>query len=628
MTFSRWLLFVCSLQFMACGGDTARPVELGLSADTLGQHQATRANELFRAGERDSALIIADQLLLEGGPHARIAAWILKGRDAQDAARFHEALAAYEEALALARSAGNDLSESRALNQLGNVYVKMGDHEAALRCALENLRLKERLEDTAGVARAQHNLAIMYYEQGDLVAAEEALMASLAVKEQLGDSLGIDNALGVLCLLAIDAGRPEEAVAHMERSLGILARNFPHHDPVPSLVNLGLAHDAAGRPQEAMRQYQRAMAALEQHPNDAHRAVLLSNIGQLLMDDDRHAEARPYLLESLQLARSVGSLLEEQAALGALMANYKAMGRHREALEMGEALLLVNDSVLNSEKVHSMNELRVRYDSERSTLENERLLHANAMAEAEVQRQRLVILSIVVSAVLLSLLTVVLVQNWQRRTKARMQELEHQALRAQMDPHFLFNALSSIPGLYYEHGPARATDHVGHLGQLLRLILDSSNEKLVPVQTEVDLISHYFEVMQGRHPERFTWLVRVDADIDKERTGMPPMLLQPLVENALLHGVLQRNSGGHVEVHISSAVNGIQCRVSDNGPGLATTPDLRSNGKPSGLRITEERIRLVNGRKGKGLRISDLQNGTGASGTEVHFTIRTEDLWA
>ncbi|MBX2980620.1 MAG: tetratricopeptide repeat protein [Flavobacteriales bacterium] len=621
-------LVVGAVLLAACNGGTRAPAVEREVADTLGRQQAMLANELFRAGEQDSALRIADKLLEEGGAHARITAWILRGRDAQDAARFKEALNAYGEALALARSVGDDLSESRALNQLGNVYVKLGDHEAALRSALENLRLKERLADTAGVARAQHNLAIMYYEQGDLPAAEEALKASLAVKEQLGDSLGIDNGLAVLCLLAIDAGKPEEAVAHMERSLGILARNFPHRDPVPALVNLGLAHDAAGRPQEALRQYQLALAALEEHPNDAHRAVLMANMGQLHMDAGRHAQAGPYLQESLALARSVGSLLEERAALGALLQHYKATARYREAMETGEALGAVNDSLLNSEKVRSMNELRVRYDSERAELENERLQHANALAEVRMERQRWVILAIVVCVVLLALLAIVLVRNWQRRTKARMQELEHQALRAQMDPHFLFNALSSIPGLYYEHGPERATDYVGHLGQLLRLILDSSAERWVPIQSELDLVAHYFEVMQSRYPQRFTWKVRVDADIDVQRTGMPPMLLQPLVENALLHGVLQRASEGHVEVHLSTAVNGLRCRVSDNGPGLATLPQLEGVGRPSGLRITHERIRSVNGRQGGALRMGNRNGSGNEQGAEVHFIIRTEDLWA
>lgn len=595
--------------------------------DTLGKQAALRANELYRAEERDSAVVIADDLLLHGGPHARISAWIIKGRSYQDAAQYPAALEAYGMALDLAREIDYEAGESRALNQLGLVHLMRGDHEAALRNALENLRLKERMEDTAGVARAHQNLANIYYEQGDLSAATEAVNNSVSVKEQMGDTMGINNSLMLLCMLAIDAGKPEEAVAHMERSKGIMERNFPNMDPVPMLVNLGLSHDAAGRPEEAMRQYRKAMRALEEHPNDAHRAVLMANIGQLLMDGGQHAEAGSYLQESLALARSTGSLLEERAALGALLAHHKAMGRDRGALAMAEALLAVNDSLLNAEKVQTMNELRVRYDSDRAAAENLRLQQLQELAEARNDRQRLLLLAIGVSVALLLVMAVALVRNWRRRLASRIKDLEHQALRAQMDPHFLFNALSSIPGVYYENGPERATDHVGHLGQLLRLVLASSTEEWVPVQSEVELITHYFKVMEVRHADRFTWAVRVDADVDVQRIGMPPMLLQPLVENALIHGVLQRIEGGRVEVHLSSAVNGLNCRISDNGPGMVALPALDGKGRPSGLRITDERIRLVNGRRGKGLSLDNLHATNGGSGAEICFTIRTEDLW-
>lgn len=629
MSLFRCLRLVCILlPFMSCGtGSEQGAVAVPAMADTLGKEAASRANDLYRAEERDSAVAIADDLLLRGGLRAQLSAWIIKGRSHQDAAQYKDAVTAYERALSLARDMAYEAGESRALNQLGIVHLKRGDFEAALRSGLENLRLKERMEDTAGVARAHHNLAMIYYEQGDLPAATEALKNSLSVKEQLGDSGGINNGLLLLCMLAIDAGHPEEGVAYMERSKGMMERNFPNMDPVPMLVNLGLAHDKAGRPEEAMRQYRKALRALEDYPNDAHRAVLMANIGQLLLDGGHTAEAGPYLKESLRLARSTGSMIEERAALMAVLEQEKAMGHDLEALKMAEALLVVNDSLLNAEKVQTMNELRVRYDSDRAAAENLRLQQLQDLTEARVDRQRLLLLAIVVSVTLLLVVAVVLVRNWRRRLATRIKDLEQQALRAQMDPHFLFNALSSIPGVYYEYGPERATDHVGHLGQLLRLVLASSTEEWVPVQTEVDLITHYFKVMEVRHPERFTWAVRVDADVDVERIGMPPMLLQPLVENALIHGVLQRTDGGRVEVHLSSAVNGLHCRIHDNGPGMAALPDLTRQGRPSGMRITDERIRLVNGRRGKGLSMDNKHATDEESGTEISFTIRTEDLW-
>jgi tetratricopeptide (TPR) repeat protein len=599
--------------------------------DTLGRQAAAQAMDLYRAGEVNEAVRMAEDLLGSPldlvGPKARTAAWMVIGRVAQDESRFMDALEAYGQAREIARSAGDHQGESSALNQLGNVHLMRGDHEAALGHALENLRLKEQLGDTAGMARAHHNLSMMYFEQGDLDAAEKAQGISLAIKEQLGDSLGIHNALSVLCMLAIERNEPELAVAHMERALDIQLRNFPHLDIASTYVNLGLAHDKAGRPKEATRYYREALHELDERPNDAHRAVLLTNMGQLLMDQGSTAEAGPFLRESLELARRVGSRLEERSALAALLNHHKAEGRYRDALAVSEALMTLNDSLLNEEKVRSMNEMRVRYDTERGEVENERLTQANELAQARLERQHLIMLGFAVAAVLVLAMVVVLVRNWRRRMTRRMNELEHQALRAQMDPHFLFNALSSVPGLYYEHGPARVSDYVGHLGQLLRLILDSSATRLVHVGSEVDLITHYFRVMEFRHPGRFTWTIRVDPDIDTQRTGLPPMLLQPLVENALLHGAVERAEGGHVEVHISSAKDGLHCRVRDNGPGMMAPPDL-TKGRPTGLRITEERIRLANGRRGTGLVFRTVSAPPGEEGTEVCFTVRSADLWS
>ena len=591
-----------------------------------------RAVQLYKEGEQDAAVGMAEELLATAerstGPRARTTLHTMLGIHAQRQGRLDDGIAHQEQALSICRELSDRECEGRAHTNLCILLRMKGDHESALEHAFEAMRIKHELADSAGLARAHHNLAMIHQEQGDLVAADRALTTAFGIKERMGDSLGMQSTLSVMSLVAIDRGEYAQAIGMLERARGIAQRNFPEENIVDLYTNLGLAREGAGERAEAMRNFHQALAEEERFGNDAHRAVIVGNIGRMLLEDGRTVEAGPWLEESLALARKVGSLLDEKIGLSTLMAQRKALGLHREALELSEALLVVNDSLLNERNQESMNELRVRFDTERHESEKRLLQQANDLATARLQRQRTVIAALVGGVLLITLVVLLLLRAWRRRTAQRMQELEHQALRAQMDPHFLFNALSSIPGLYYEHGPARATDYVGHLGQLLRLILDSSAERLVPVQAEVDLITHYFEVMQSRHPDRFAWAVRVDADIDVQRTGMPPMLLQPLVENALLHGVLQRGSGGHVEVHLASAVNGLHCRVSDNGPGLSAIPELDGGGKPSGLRITQDRIRSVNGRKGDGLHMSDLQRITGTSGAEVRFTIRTEDLWA
>jgi LytS/YehU family sensor histidine kinase len=298
-------------------------------------------------------------------------------------------------------------------------------------------------------------------------------------------------------------------------------------------------------------------------------------------------------------------------------------------LELSEALRAVNDSLLNEHNLESMNELRVRYETERHEAEKRLLQQENELATARLIRQRTVIAALVGGVLLVAVVVLLLLRAWRRRTAQRILELEHQALRAQMDPHFLFNALNTVPGLYHTHGVAQATDYVGHLGQLLRMILDSSARRAVSVREEVALLTHYLQVMAFRHPDRFTFTFDVDPAIDAEGSGLPPMLLQPLVENAVLHGVLKRD-GGEVQVQFQLAGSELRCVVRDNGPGLERMPDLAPSVEPSGLRITHERIRLSDGRRsrGQGLILRTLQDEQGSSaGTEATFQLRVIELW-
>ncbi len=633
MSHMRIVLFVALLG--GCGTPVGEPErQAPVGTDTLGQHQAARATKHYREGEIEVAMDLAQRILEAdervAGPRARSAVHNMLGIHAQRQGHFDEGVAHHQQALSICRRLGDRDCEGRAHTNLCIILRMKGDHEAALSHAYDAMRIKHEQSDSAGLARAHHNLAMIHQEQGDLVAAERALAIAFDIKERMGDSLGMQNTLSVMSLVAIDRGEYVQAYGMLERARGIAQRNFPDENIADLYTNLGLAQEGAGQRAEAMRMFHQALAEVERFPNDAHRAIVVGNIGRILLEDGRTAEAGPWLEESLILAREVGSLLDEKIGLTALLAQRKALGLHREALGLSEALLAVNDSLLNEHNLESMNELRVRYETERHEAEKRLLQQENELATARVQRQRTVIAALVGGVLLVALVLLLLMRAWRRRTAQRMLELEHQALRAQMDPHFLFNALNTVPGLYHTHGVAQATDYVGHLGQLLRMILDSSAKRVVSVREEVELLTHYLQVMAFRHADRFTFNIEVDPAIDPEGSGLPPMLLQPLVENAVLHGVLKHDGGGEVWVLFQLAESELRCIVRDNGPGLERMPDLTPCDKPSGLRITHERIRLSGGRRrrGQGLMLRTLQDEQGrALGTEATFQLRVIELW-
>ncbi len=174
----------------------------------------------------------------------------------------------------------------------------------------------------------------------------------------------------------------------------------------------------------------------------------------------------------------------------------------------------------------------------------------------------------------------------QAALQEQLAEAQLQALRMQMHPHFLFNALNSIAELIHER--PRAAEHmVTSLGELLRTYLRSSETQKVPLADEVAFLRRYLEIQQVRFEERLT--VTIELEPGTPTAIVPSLVLQPLVENALLHGIADREAGGAIEIRAAVRGASLVLSVRDNGTGIAATGD----GRPAdGTGLTNTRRRL------------------------------------
>ncbi|TKG94040.1 redoxin domain-containing protein [Puteibacter caeruleilacunae] len=170
-------------------------------------------------------------------------------------------------------------------------------------------------------------------------------------------------------------------------------------------------------------------------------------------------------------------------------------------------------------------------------------------------------------------------------------ELEMQAVRSQLNPHFLFNSMNSIQHLVNADENEKANIFLSKFGSLMRKVLNQSEEELIPLADELETISTYLELEALRH--RFTYAINVEEGIDQYNIEIPPMLLQPFVENAVVHGISGMNTNGKIAVEVSR-LNGdhIRIQIIDNGKGLHhKCSSKQSNGK--GLHITQRRVDLM-----------------------------------
>jgi two-component system LytT family sensor kinase len=181
----------------------------------------------------------------------------------------------------------------------------------------------------------------------------------------------------------------------------------------------------------------------------------------------------------------------------------------------------------------------------------------------------------------------------ERRTlelEARLSQANLQALKMQLQPHFLFNTLNSISSLVHEN-PKAADDMIGSLSQFLRTTLEVSTQNEVPLRKEVEFVDHYLEIQQTRFGDR----LRIDRQIDPAVMDalVPPLILQPLVENAIRYGVESRETGGTLILRATREGDSLRLEISDDGEGFSGQILRAGNG--IGLSNTKARLQELYG---------------------------------
>ncbi|MCK9450881.1 MAG: histidine kinase [Bacteroidales bacterium] len=205
-------------------------------------------------------------------------------------------------------------------------------------------------------------------------------------------------------------------------------------------------------------------------------------------------------------------------------------------------------------------------------------------------------------------------------------ELNQKLLRLQMNPHFIFNSLTSIQSYIYSNQKHLAGQYLSDFARLIRLILENSRHERINLEKEIETISLYMELQQLRFTNRFSFEVIVDTAIDKEITFVPPMMVQPFLENALEHGLKNKTDGiGRIQVKYSLLKNSLQYEVRDNGVGLAMAAQQSKlhKGESLSIAICKERLQLIE--KQSNIKINFIieeiiENGS-VKGTRVVFSV-------
>jgi sensor histidine kinase YesM len=207
-------------------------------------------------------------------------------------------------------------------------------------------------------------------------------------------------------------------------------------------------------------------------------------------------------------------------------------------------------------------------------------------------------------------------------------QLEMKVLRTQMNPHFIFNSLNSINRFILQNNKGQASQYLTKFSKLVRLILQNSQEDLITLESELESLELYLDLEALRFNYHFSYKISIHNDVEVSDIKVPPLIIQPYVENAIWHGLMHKEEKGQLDIDISEEDNKLICRVTDNGIGRKKAEELGSKSatrhKSMGLHITADRIALIQKEEdlGPAVKILDLTNADGsAAGTEIMITL-------
>jgi tetratricopeptide (TPR) repeat protein len=303
-------------------------------------------------------------------------------------------------------------------------------------------------------------------------------------------------------------------------------------------------------------------------------------------------------------------------------------GEYRNALQINIELNKINDSIAYFQKRTEILDLLHKYQAEQKDDEITLLYQENQIQSFKIGRSRFILFSVAAISILLLFVLILLLRQHRIKSERRVAEFKQKLLRSQMNPHFIFNSLTSVQNFILQHDDIKASVYLSRFSDLVRGILKNSMAEQITLEEELGTIENYLELQKIRYQEKFDYKIEMQDAINPESIQIPPMLAQPFIENAIEHGFKQKGSQGNIYIRLKLNKRYLIYEIEDDGIGREKAQEIlqkqKSEHKSLATSITQERIKVLNRKLKHKIKfeILDLKDDEGkATGTRVVFKL-------
>jgi len=398
------------------------------------------------------------------------------------------------------------------------------------------------------------------------------------------------------------------------------------HRKVFNTFDVGNCYMLKGDYKMAETYYKKSLQICLKHKMENILSIIYSSLANVKFKEGKLDEAEKLMLECLPFVPKMERLDFRMNHYATLMDINEAQKDYPNALRWAKLFQIYTDSVNNENNQDEYRELEEKYQAR---LKDKMILEKEKELEKELIRRQTLIFSIVALVLIAGLSAILFVVNRKRkesRMKQKISESEMKALRAQMNPHFMFNSLNSIQQMVFANENAAAYEYLDTYSKLTRQILENSEKMWIPIREEIRFLQLYLKMESLRFDHSFQYQIKVGEEIMPNTDKIPAMLIQPLVENALKHGLLPKEGSKNLKILFDrkDEDNTLVVTVEDNGVGRQkkSGQNSKSEHHSMSLKITMNRLHLINPGSESTLMVFDLTDDAGAPiGTRVQFQI-------
>lgn len=509
-----------------------------------------------------------------------------------------------------ARRTGNKALLAEAFNIQAEIYDFFGQVELSVARNLISLQLVEEIQNTYLMSKFSREVGRSQSAIENLSDAERYFEQSLLYAERIKDYRQMALALTNLAQVQLKRKQYGVATKNTEKSIEYLTQ-------LNDVNGLGETHNILGlvlREQKeydlAVSNFNKALIYYESTNNREKIAGVYHNVGTVFQKQKKYSNALNYLNRSIEIREKFGSKNQIYNTYRVIAEVYKAIDNKDKSLMYMELYLDYVDSNTTIQAATKIAELSESYRSE----QRERLITSQADSMKREEQRRYVTETklensnlrnnlqayiIIAFLIIMVLAGVIIFYRW-NQTKIKQErkeaEMSQTLLRAQMNPHFVFNAMSVIQSYIYENDIENSTKFLVNFSRLMRLILENSPKEFIPIRTEVEILNKYLETQKLRFEDRFQFFIETEEDLVDEFAIIPPMITQPFIENSIEHGQLHTIDGGFIRIRFAKEKGMLNITIEDNGIGRNSSRQNKKSSahKSMAMEITRERIDNLN----------------------------------